>query len=758
MIEKFKNNKYFRATAILILIFIILSGIVIYSLNKERIKKRNIKTEVQVDGKVFVEDIWDVKIVNSSTLYQSFDTAGIDNFSNIKVSYFDKSSNSWIPMQENKNIAYDGKEKLNNFHAGMYRGNFEIGWGVGLEHQIGRRKYKIEYIVDGPVKKYKDIAEYNHMFVGKNFSLPIEKFNAVISFPSSLNAETALIWGHGAPSGEINFVNGNVEIKASKIPINTFVEGRVMFSNKLVPNALEIGINGKEYILSEERINTKNTKIASINNENRNSKIFKATIPIMLFVGIVIIYQIAQIIKVRKEFPEEFIRKWGKYTDFPQTKLNILAANVIYEDKGAMNFLITVLMKLSYKKYIEIIPIKEKVDGSIDLVDEILMNQIKITEKVCSELGLVGDPVEIAKVFIDAEKDIRSDKAMKLHLSLKDLENIRYKLNNKAIEEARRLNKLEPDELEVINFMKYVYSASQIEPLNYKEKIIAALKKNNSNLPAEVFTRAKDIFIGELKEDKEIIYIEQYQLIDRLVYGFTSFNSKYKALIVKEKGRETIEGIYSLAKEEQYNSLIFTPRIPIILLSIFVYILLRNLIGKLQFNEFQYLIAAGLTLITSLTFVLLEKIKVNRLKPHLTDEGKNIKEEYKGLYNFLNNDSFIAEYPEQSIVIWGGFLVLATYFGIASKVLETLKKVHPQIITELERSNPSFRESNNLWYISDNVNTSRNNIVKASTMANENARRAKMESTSGFRGSSGGGGGFTSGGGSGFGGGGGGSR
>lgn len=94
MFKKIKKNKYYRMTLVLILIFIVLTGIFVHSLRKERIKNRDITVIVQPDGKVVVEDIWDVNVVNSSTLYQSFDFANKDNFTDIKVSSFDKTSNT----------------------------------------------------------------------------------------------------------------------------------------------------------------------------------------------------------------------------------------------------------------------------------------------------------------------------------------------------------------------------------------------------------------------------------------------------------------------------------------------------------------------------------------------------------------------------------------------------------------------------------------------------------------------------------------
>ena len=87
---------------------------------------------------------WDINIVNSSTLYQSFDNASENNFKDIKLSFFDDKTNQWIPLILNEDITFDGRERLDYYHAGYFQGDFEIAWGVGLDGSRARRKYKIE--------------------------------------------------------------------------------------------------------------------------------------------------------------------------------------------------------------------------------------------------------------------------------------------------------------------------------------------------------------------------------------------------------------------------------------------------------------------------------------------------------------------------------------------------------------------------------------------------------------------------------------
>ena len=744
------KSKYQNYTIILAIVIVISLGMIgfgIYSKSEERIKNRNITALVFTNGEVFVEDIWDVNIVNHSTLYQTFDDATIKDFSDIRVSYLDKFTNKWIPMTYNPHISYNGKEKLNYYHTGNFEGKFEIAWGVGLENGRDRRQYKIEYtILNGAAKRYLDTAEYYHMFVGKDFELPIENFYALISFPAPLRDTTANIWGHGAPSGEIYFNKGKVEVKAKNVPKRTFIEARVLFPKEIVYMAPEINEKRKDSVLEEERINTANTIVAPVNNISRERMLKQAIAGTIMYLGLVVLFESFQAINLVKNYSKDGIKKWERYTGLPQTKLNIFAANMIYEDKGSKDFLLTVLMKLSHNKHLEIIEIKDIIDiksniTSLEFFDENIKEKIKILENVAKEKGIVVNPIEAAKIYSDVEREYRKEQANELKIKLKDIDKIRFKLNLKNIEEAE----LETDELMVIEFLKEIYHDKTMNDVKFRKNIAKSIKKINSNISVDLFIEARARFTEEVEIDKGYVYIEQYQLVNAIVNKFQKFDSKYRNTLkeVKEKGEE--EGIYDSKKNFKLKTLIYKPIIEISILMLIIYAILKYLVGGLQFNEIAYIICGVVILISSVVFIIINRIQYSKLDPPLTVYGINIREEYQGLYNFLNNDSFIAEYPEQSIIIWGEFLVLATYFGIAEKVLKTLKKVHPNLATELESTNYSYADTYYIFRTIDTAEISRRNIAIATT--------ASMVSTGSSFVSSGGGGGFSSGGGGGFGGG-----
>lgn len=116
----------------------------------------------------------------------------------------------------------------------------------------------------------------------------------------------------------------------------------------------------------------------------------------------------------------------------------------------------------------------------------------------------------------------------------------------------------------------------------------------------------------------------------------------------------------------------------------------------------------------------------------LSEKGKSELAEVMGLKKYLNDFSLIAEREINETIIWQDYMVYATLFGIADKVINQLKNVYPDKVPEFE-------------------NYSRNVIITQSYYhsMHDSARRAEQEArTDGFGGhaSLGGGGGFSGGG------------
>ena len=103
-----------------------------------------------------------------------------------------------------------------------------------------------------------------------------------------------------------------------------------------------------------------------------------------------------------------------------------------------------------------------------------------------------------------------------------------------------------------------------------------------------------------------------------------------------------------------------------------------------------------LAIIIEITMYTLTRKTVKNIKIPFTEKGINIYYEFDGLKNFLSNISTINLYDEKSIVLWGEFLVLATYFGINNEALKVLKQSQPDLIENMEKLNLFTTHEKNL--------------------------------------------------------------
>lgn len=128
----------------------------------------------------------------------------------------------------------------------------------------------------------------------------------------------------------------------------------------------------------------------------------------------------------------------------------------------------------------------------------------------------------------------------------------------------------------------------------------------------------------------------------------------------------------------------------------------------------------------------------------LTQKGVDRREEWKGLKRYMEDFSMLDEREVPELVLWEKYLVYATAFGIAEKVLKQLKVRYPELADD-----NYLNDRMNVMYVMSHTDISKSISAPIS--------RSVLAGTS-YSSGSGGGGGFSSGGGGGAGGGGGGGR
>lgn len=216
-------------------------------------------------------------------------------------------------------------------------------------------------------------------------------------------------------------------------------------------------------------------------------------------------------------------------------------------------------------------------------------------------------------------------------------------------------------------------------------------------------------FIYKVEKKKEEITIKQLEKY------ITSHSSSVQKLI-EQSGKDiedqlVLEGILNKSNKEEYikyqtmSGLYF----------VFAIIVLM----------FAFPVSIALIVNGILCFKIKKRINV------LTQKGIDSKEKWKGLKKYMEDFSLLNEKEVPAIEVWEKYLVYATAFGIADKVLKQLKTVYPNI-DQMDVSASAYM----YFMYHSNFSTSFNSAITSSI-------------SSSYSSATGGGGGFSGGGGGG---------
>ena len=105
------------------------------------------------------------------------------------------------------------------------------------------------------------------------------------------------------------------------------------------------------------------------------------------------------------------------------------------------------------------------------------------------------------------------------------------------------------------------------------------------------------------------------------------------------------------------------------------------------------------------------------------------KEEWEGLKRYMENFSLLDEREVPELVLWEKYMVFATAFGIADKVLSQLKIKYPEVLDEYGNFNSSYT----YFYMMNTYNFDRviGNGIQRAYNAGISARNAREMASSG---------------------------
>ena len=274
-----------------------------------------------------------------------------------------------------------------------------------------------------------------------------------------------------------------------------------------------------------------------------------------------------------------------------------------------------------------------------------------------------------------------------------------------------------------LNLKKHI--EFQVEKEKNKEKItMKILNADTKDLSADekvVF----EFLQKACKDDNEITvkefekYIKRTSTTDILALK-TNINGQTKRELIKQQ-------IYDAEQEKVYKDQ--SSQTTIYALIIFFAIFAIAFTSEFL-NVFGYIGIFGLIVCQVIAIVInsrtLKKINV------YTQKGIDEKEMWRGLKKYMEDFSMLDKREVPEIAIWEHFLVFATAFGIADKVLKQLKVVYPNIENDLNVNTYTCM----YFMMNTNFSSSFSNAISTSM-------------SSAYTSASGGGGGFSGGGGGG---------
>lgn len=287
-----------------------------------------------------------------------------------------------------------------------------------------------------------------------------------------------------------------------------------------------------------------------------------------------------------------------------------------------------------------------------------------------------------------------------------------------------------------LSLKKYIEFAEN--PGDKKNIIINILKKGQDS---DLEKTEKIVFryiLRASKDDTQVTIKEIEKYMKKHSSGLIGLKDDIESSTIDELKKNKLYDEKG-AEEKRNFSLKVTMNMSLVLIEIFIGI---SLTAMLSYSVNEPILMVGIISVIALTILrTIALMKYNKKITVYTQSGVDEKQMWIGLKKYMEDFSMLNEREIPEIAIWEHFLVYATAFGIADKVIKQLKAVYKQLGRSFE-----FDESYGYMYFMTNNNFS-SSFTNSMSSAFSSAYSSNYSSSysSGF----GGGGGFSGGGGGG---------
>lgn len=537
--------------------------------------------KINEDASINITEYWDIEIEETNTLYKTFETDNekYTGITDVKVTEITDGRNKTFIKQNNWEYHVDSGKYYGTKNE---EGNFEIGWGVGLDNDYDTRKYKIEYKVENAVTKYSDYAELYWQLLGDDFEIDASNITGTIILPANATTkEDIKVWGHIEDlNGTIYATDLNkIDFQVDRYRSNTMLEVRTLFPTEIITSALrDKDVDILQTVIAEE------TKWAEEANARREAKIKTIT---GVIVGIGLLLDIIFIITIIRASKNP-IKNQKKFVPEPEMEY--------YRD----------------------IPRKNATPG-----EAVNLLQKNMTKYLTAE--------SIGKVFSAVLLNLKLKGYLEFEIddTKKDKEKISIKISKKANAEE-----LLSEEKEIYSFLDQATLRKEDRGLTLKE-LQKAIKLN----PSKIEKLCKGM-------------------------GENIYSSLTTQSLLDEKQAKAHDGNLGVAIAQAILLVIY-------MIFAIVFVITEGIGFNIYLKEILVV-----TPILGLNSIIM-KVKLLRKTNPFTQEGVNEIEAWKGLKKYMEDFSLLNEKEVPDIVLWEKFLVYATAFGIAEKVIKQLKMVYP---------------------------------------------------------------------------------
>lgn len=562
-----KNTRKILYILIFALTFLAI-GTVKSSASSLELNKLDFNVQINNDGSMDVTENWNIDISSTNTLYKTFktDSSKYSGITNVTVREITKGQN--INFTNTDEWAYH-VEKDHYYGTKNEDGNFEIGWGVGLDNSSDTRQYEISYTVKDAITKYEDFSELYWQFVGEDFEINSKKIKGTIYLPSNVSSKDDIkVWGHTEDlNGTIYVTDLNkIEFELDNFRSGRYVEIRTLFPTKLITSSGRI----KNTEILQMAINEETKWADKANARRERNEVISRLLPKILIAICAIINIILIIVYVKKAMKyKKYLKTLNKYE--PTTKLEY------YRDLPDENSTPGEAMKIL----------------DINIESFTPTNFGKVFSATILDLSLKG--------YLRIEQEKRKVG--------KDIINIHVL---KQVSDG-----LKPSEERIMTFIRDAAKEEKVITLEKLEKYIEKYPSKTETLLKETYKSVNNQLINE-------------QIID------SQMQKEYKKY-----------------KESQIGYIV-------------------AIIFLLCFTLIAFIVPIIIFVIDA---IMCGKI-AKRLNV-LTQKGIDLQEQWKGLKKYMEDFSMLDKREVPELVIWEKYLVYATVFGIADKVIKQLKMVYP---------------------------------------------------------------------------------